>query len=321
MAAQGERPKLATTARAAAIATVVLCVASSAIAFVIDQRIRAAGRDDLSDLTGADLVYVLGLVASAGVAVVLLIRRPSHPVGWLFAGLAIIVGLSGATTTYAEYGLFVRPGGIPGDEGVAVLANALFIWLLVLVALVCSLTPDGHYLSNRWRIASHVMVAAGALWFVLKLISPGPLEEPFESLENPWALTSVDLSGVRLMAATLNNALVLAGVLSLGVRFIRSKGESRRQLLWIAVMAVPLSVLLVVAFVGAVTGNEPLTDLAFIGFVVLLPIGAGLAVSRYHLYDVDRILSRAVIYVIVSALVAGTYVAVVVLLACRRPSR
>ena len=118
-----------------------------------------------------------------------------------------------------------------------------------------------------------------------------------------------------LVAATVTNALVVAAAVSLVIRMRRAEGETRRQLRWIAIAAVPVAALLVIAFVAVYTGHEALLNAAAAGIVVLIPVGAGLAVTRYHLYDVDRILSRAVTYLIVTALVIGTYVAVVFVVA------
>ena len=260
-------------------------------------------------------MWVTAWLASAGVGAILLVRRPSHPVGWLFAALAATIALIAASEAYASYGLFIDPGSLPGAEFAAVLANSLFIVVFVLLGLVCSLTPDGRYLSGRWRRASHVMVAATGLWFALRLISLEQLDPPFASVEIPWAVTSPVLTAVRAVAATVSNALVVAAAVSLVIRMRRAEGETRRQLRWIAIAAVPVAALLVAAFVAVYTGHEALTNAAAAGIVVLIPVGAGLAVTRYHLYDVDRIFSRAVTYLIVTALVIGTYVAVVFVVA------
>ena len=106
-------------------------------------------------------MWITAWLASAGVGVILLVRRPSHPVGWLFAALSATIAIIGASESYASYGLFVDPGSLPGAEGRrGGLRTRCFVLVFVLLALVCSLTPDGRYLSNRWRRASHVMVAA-----------------------------------------------------------------------------------------------------------------------------------------------------------------
>ena len=147
----------------------------------------------------------------------LLLRRPAHPVSWLFTALATAIGTWGLSDSYGLYGMVVRRG-LPGAAAAAVLANSLFIVVFALLALVCSLTPDGRHLSNRWRRASHAMVAVSSVWFALRLVSPQPLDEPFASVSNPWAFTAVDLGAVRWVLATASMLLVLGGPLSLVVR-------------------------------------------------------------------------------------------------------
>ena len=149
------------------------------------------------------------------------------------------------------------------------------------------------------------------------MVAPQPLEPPFEAVDNPRAVDSVALNTIRLASSVVFNIGLLLAAASLVVRYVRARGEVRRQLMWMAIAAVVFVPLVVVAFIGAMTDSEAITNVAAAGMVVLLPVSAGLAVSRYHLYDVDRILSRAVTYVIVSTLLVGAYVAVVVVLAAR----
>jgi signal transduction histidine kinase len=311
---QTESPAVMRAARVTAAATIAFSVALLVVIASFDRKFAATGRDDLQ-VSGTDLVWITAWLASAGVGAILLVRRPSHPVGWLFAALSATIAIIGASDAYASYGLLVDPGSLPGAASVAVIFSSLFVIVFVLLALVCSLTPDGRYLSNPWRRASHVMVAASGLWFGLRLISSQSMDAPFAAVENPWAVASPVLTTVRTVASTVSNALVVAAAVSLVVRMRRADGEARRQLRWITIAAVPVAALLVIAFVAVYTGHEALVNAAAAGIVVLIPLGAGLAVTRYHLYDVDRILSRAVTYLIVTALVIGTYVAVVFVVA------
>ena len=221
----------------------------------------------MTSASGADAAFGIAILVSAVVAVVLLVRRPDHPVGWLFAGLSTSITVSGFLESYGLYGLVAVPGSVPGAEAAAVLSSVLFISWLVLIALVFSLTPDGRYLSPRWRRASHVMVAAGVAWFVMKLFFAGPLEHPFDQLDNPWALTSVDLTPIRELAAVITNVLVLVAAISMAVRFRRSHGDDRRQLLWVVVAAVPCAALVAIAFAAASVGNDALVNVAAAGFV------------------------------------------------------
>jgi signal transduction histidine kinase len=310
-----EHTALERFAPVAAACSIAFGAAALVTTAVLDTRFRSAGRSEFQQVAGAGLAWLTGWVASAGVGAVLLVRRPRHPTGWLFTAMAVTIALAGLCEAYALYGLFIRAESLPGAASAAAVTNSIFIVTFMLVALVCSLTPDGRYLSARWRRSSHVMIGASMVWIGLRIIGSAPLEEPFASVENPWALTSVDLGLPRAVAAMVSNALVLAAAASLVVRYRRAEGDARRQLMWIAIAAVPVPVLLAVAFVAAYMDQDVLVNVAAAGLVALVPLGAGLAVTRYHLYDVDRILSRALTYLIVTGLLVGTYVAMVVVLA------
>ncbi len=301
-------------ARCVAASSAACLVATFIALAVLDHRFVATGRDDLRELTLSSLGFLLAMVVAALVGVILLVRQPEHPVGWLFAALSVSISAVGTGETYGLYGLRLHQGMPAAASAAALSSNGFVLWLM-LVALVFSLTPTGRHLTPRWRRVARLMVASNVLWLVAKVLDPGPLEEPFTDVMNPWAVDGVDLSALRGPLALASNILILVVASSLIVRFRRSRGDERRQLLWMAVVAVPFPVLVVVAYVAASTDNTTILNLAGAGFVLPLPIGAGLAISRYHLYDVDRILSRALSYLLVSALLGATCAAVIVLVA------
>src|SRR6478735_2293032 len=128
-------------ARAAAISTAAVTVASFVGSLVLDAAFRAHGRGDLASAWGTDAAFGIAILVSAGVAIVLLVRRPDHPVGWLFAGLSTSITVSGFLESYGLFGLVVDPGAVPGAEAAAVLSSVLFISWLTFIGLVFSLTP------------------------------------------------------------------------------------------------------------------------------------------------------------------------------------
>jgi signal transduction histidine kinase len=145
---------------------------------------------------------------------------------------------------------------------------------------------------------------------------PGDLDPPLAGVRSPFALpagTLGVLGVVRLTLGVLTGAgLVVAG-LSLLVRFRRSEGLEleRRRLLWLAIVVIPFPVYVVIAFLSA-SDHPLLLALATGGFIGLVPVAAGLSIVRYHLYDVERGLSRAVTYLLVSGILAVTFAVVVV---------
>jgi signal transduction histidine kinase len=293
-------------------------VAAVAFLAATDHRLSQLGRADLYQLGGSGLVFLVASASACLVGAVLLVRRPEHPVGWCFAFLGFSVAASGAAQDYGLLGLVADPrGDHPGAGAAAVLASSLFVLWLITIGLVCHLTPTGHYLSARWARGARLLWIAGLIWFGTVLISPTKLEAPFGDVENPWgieALRGSPLIAIRSVTGVITGLLVLVAFASLVARFRRSYGEERRQLLWMGIAAVPVPVLVVVTFVAAKADNDVVLNLAAGGFVAVLPLAAGLAVAKTRLYDVDRILSQAVAYLLLSAVLAGTYAGVVLLL-------
>ena len=113
--------------------------------------------------------------------------------------------------------------------------------------------------------------------------------------------------------------LVASGA-SLVLRFRRARGDDRRQLLWLVFAVAPLPLYVVVAFVSSRNGADVVTLLATGGFVMLIPVAAGLSVLRYRLYDVERFVSTSVTWVLLSTVLVATYACVVWLGARAVPS-
>jgi len=248
------------------------------VAFVLDHRLVASGRPELGLFGLDDLLFIVALISASAVGTVLAFRRPSHPVGWLFLGLGCSLALTGVLEGFAA---------LYGSTVAAALAEITFITWFVLLALILHLTPTGRPL---WRWVPLATVAIGAVWIITALL---------------------DLQPVRAISGILTAVgLVVAGF-SLLVRFRRSTGVVRRQLLWLAVAVVPLPVFVAVAFYAA-DDHPVLLVIATSGFIVLIPIAAGLSIAQYHLYDVERILSRAVAYLLVSGVLVFTFAAVVI---------
>ena len=281
---------------------------------VIDQELDRLGRPDLRQISQSGVVFMLAAVSATSVGALLLVRRPTHPVAWCLAVLGAAVTVTGVCQGYGLLGLVADPDGHhPGASAAAVAASSLFVVYLVSIASICFLTPDGRQLSPRWRTATWVMAASGAVWFLTILVGPTELEAPFRSVQNPWGIEALrtPLAVLRTVAAGLNNVLVLSSFVCLALRFRRAEGEQRRQLLWLVAALVPLPFLVTAAFVAAMTREDLVVNVAAGLFVAILPLAVGLAVAKTRLYDVDRILSRALSYALVSAVLVGTYALVV----------
>lgn len=227
-------------------------------------------------------------------------RRPGNAIGWLFCGAGLAGAVSGSASLYAELSL---PGRVWGTW----LAGWTDLFILTIVPLVLLLFPDGKPLSRRWRLAVWLSGLAMAYLMVHDAFAPGTLEgsrvinpagiEGSRSvLRNPWLGWGIWI--------TLGLSVV-AGAVSLVLRFRRSRGVQRQQLKWMALAAsiVGLAFVLLVA-----TGGEAEWAGAFTATsVLLLPVLVGIAILRYRLYDIDTIVNRTLVYGSVSAVMALVY--------------
>ena len=294
----------------------LLTAATVTAIFIMDTQLRGAGRTDLATISAnSGVIYIPVMFSAATVGVVVASRRPRHPVGWLFLALGLSVALSGAMDDYASYGLLARPGSRPAAAFVANASGAIFMPWLVIIALVLYLTPTGRALSKRWGRVAQLTAVSGTIGFAVAMVSKSRLDPPFQAVRNNVTLPGSDTYGpvVRGVSVSVLMLGLIGSAVCLIVRFRRSTGTERQQLHWLALVAVPLPAFAALAYAAAITNHQLAVNLATAGFVLLVPVAAGLAVMQYHLYDVDRIISRAATYLILSGLIAGAYAAVVIL--------
>ena len=313
--------RAAATGRVGLIASIVAWVAvlgTAAVAIAFDQRLRHIGRDDLATFRPETATLIAAIASSLVVGTALVVKRTAHPVGWCLLVLAVSIQAAGALDGYGAYGAVARPGAVPA-AGVAIhLGDSMFAPWMALVGLVLHLTPTGRALSPRWRGAAIVMSVAAVTTLVSAVFGDRRLEPPLEGVRSGLRMNAaagvLDLVGL-LATSAVGIGLLVSGA-SLVVRYRRSSGVERQQLHWMHLAAVPLPLFVPAAFLAAWTDHPIALLVSTAGFLVAIPVAAGLAVSQYHLYEVDRILSRALTYALLTAALVGTY-AVVVLAAGR----
>jgi signal transduction histidine kinase len=279
---------------------------------ILEEKLRDAARSDLVP-PAIGYVYAIPILTSAAVGSVLAVRRPEHPVGWLFLGLALVIVGSGLAETYMLHGAVARPGSLPGADFVAVIADQSFLPWLALPALILLLTPSGRLTGRPGRLTAVTIIGGGVVAFVLASIRPYDGVHS-DVIENPLAVESIrgPVRALSWVALIVMHIGVVAAAVSLAVRFWTAQGEERRQLRWLALAAVPFPVLVVAAFVAATL--DQLVILAFFaaGFVAIIPVAALFAIEQHRLYDVDRLLSRGLTYSLLTALLVACYAVVVV---------
>jgi signal transduction histidine kinase len=185
---------------------------------------------------------------------------------------------------------------------IAPVANALLTLALLLV-------PDGRLPSPRWRLVATFVVGSGALGAVSGALAPGSLAN---GQPNPLAIAGAEdlLPRLRSLSRTLLLIGFAAAVLSLAVRFRGAAGEGRQQLKWVAAGA------FVWVLATLVVRVKPAFLTPFLGIVYLIGLvvfvtAVTVAILRYRLYDIDLVISRALVYGALGLCITTTYVAVV----------
>ena len=254
------------------------------------------------------LVFPLGY---ATVGLVMGLRRPENPIGWLFAASGLAWSLTIPLDPWVTQLLLDhRPLPLAAQLGALI---SEYNWAPAVafgITLPALLVPDGRLRSPRWRPVAAAAVVGPFLGLVGGSLAPGPLQETVVPIDNPFGLAGaagtvaavVGLSGLGLWLATM-----LAALVSLVLRFRASRGVERQQLRWVAAGAAGAVAGLLVGMAGVVV-----TYFA----VLCVPAGVAVAVLRYRLWDLDRLVRRTVTYTVVTALLVVPYL--LILLAAAR---
>jgi signal transduction histidine kinase len=252
--------------------------------------------------------------APAAVGALIAARRPHNPIGWILVLGALSLAAVLAAIPYAWVALEAHPGSLPGGSWAALVSSlwpAFFAWPLA----VAFVFPDGRLPSPRWR--PYALFAAGSMaLLVLLLLLAEQLEEPFPDVPNPIPLRLPEGLGFLRLAAWLAMFVgLVVGAAAVRSRYRRAKGIERLQMLWLAYAAllIPLGVVcfLVWGFVFGEPGDAVLGFL--LGVEAAVAIAVGVAVTRYRLYEIDRLINRTLVYTLVTASLGLLYAAVALL--------
>jgi signal transduction histidine kinase len=283
----------------AAVGSTALGAGALALAYVDRHRVPAG-------LTAWDFSTVLGGVTDLAVPVVgfvLASRRPGNRVGWLLLVGSLALGLGGFVSAYALHALVADPGSLPAGRAFAWLSNWIWVIPIAVLAFVFLLFPAGRLRSRRWRPAAWFV--AGAFIFtgvVLLVHATGVWSDPFgpnSRGESPLLLAAV----LILVVAAL-----VVSVVAVVVRFARSAGEERLQLKWFAAAAVLVVATLIPSMVTDSVVAAVLSNLAFL----CLWVAIGIAVLKYRLYEIDIVISKAVLYGSLAVFITAVYAGLVV---------
>ncbi|MGF1473096.1 MAG: hypothetical protein ACFB50_15335 [Rubrobacteraceae bacterium] len=266
----------------------------------------------LNDLGLGDWVFGLATVpVFATVGAVVASRRPENAIGWIFCVIGLSNGVLTFSQEYALYGLFTEPGALPAAAGViesTYFLAGLQFGLLITFALL--LFPDGRLPSRRWLPVAWMCALGVALMTAglgLGAVRIGG-RELMDRLMEGAETVPVQGTGIAGLLNGVGHLMVFAGlaaaVVSLFVRRWYADRMERQQIKWFA-YAAAMFALAILSF--ALPWPEIISEVLEVAAAVFLPIAIGIAVLRYRLYDIDRLVNRTLVYGALTVMLVAVY--------------
>ena len=252
-------------------------------------------------------------IAPAGLASLIAHRQPGNRIAWALLAVGMSSGANWLSLAYLDWALLPESGYRAGGAVASVISNEV-VWLPAFCSLAALLIlfPDGVLPTPSWRAPVGFACFVLPLACVMALVSPGPLAGPYEPYDNPLGLPiglSADI--LRTLGDFTLLGLLVAAAVSLRRRARSADGIERQQLRWLALLGllVPFTVgtcVIVGYALGAIDVGVALGVLV-LAAGVLVPSAVAVAVLRYRLYSVDRWISRTLIYVPLTGILAGCW--------------
>jgi MFS family permease len=248
-------------------------------------------------------------------------RQPRNPIGWSMLGAALFIAVSGLASTYSVLDYRHHHGNLALGP-VAVVLQPGWAPAIILFALSILLFPDGHLPSGKWRVPLVALVAAAAVWLAgayalaadvivahdVRIDSTGNLVQGDHPTGN-WAWWAVSQTVFFVILACVGVAWLVGQIPA----YRRATGVRRAQLKWVLLGA---GTALVGGMLSVTQSSSGISFvLGVVGTIGLLglPIGIGIGITRYRLYEIDRLISRTLSYALLTGLLIGVFVGLVLL--------
>jgi hypothetical protein len=273
----------------------------------------------LHDLNAVDrgsfaerLARIVGFSGFQLVGALIVWRRPGHPVGWLLCAVALTANLGDLAGEYSTYALVTKPGSLPGGLVAGWFASWLWYPTLGLALIyVPLLFPDGRLPSPRWRWLAFAGAVATAALCVSFALAPNldVTQESAPPVDNPFGIDQIKgvLDAIQAVSFPALAISIFLTAISVVLRFRGSRGDARQQLKWFAG-----GVLVLVLNIPVEQISPAVSSLGFAIGLLAIPTSVALAILRYRLYDIDRIINRTLVYGLLTASLALVYFGLVV---------
>jgi signal transduction histidine kinase len=308
---------------------VVLCAGRLILAFGMGLSNEYTGSSDHI----ADLVFSLVAIVGAGglfvvVGWAIVTRQPRNAIGWLLFSVPLTGILSLFVGDYATEALARRPGSLAFGVAAAWVDRWLIIVTLGVFIPIFLLFPDGKLPSKRWRPVLWLLIGAFAVTVVSWAITPGPLTGAFADIADVHVTNPLGVEALRqpLSAITQIGAFamlvsaLLAGA-AIVVRFRGASQEVRQQIKWLAFVAVAFIAELMLTIVASIIVGDRSAAGDAIGNIMFwvwtatlvfgIPIACGIAILRYHLYDLDIVVRKTLVFGLLAVFITAVYALIV----------
>jgi len=309
---QTRRDRLASPATAAVVCAIAIAFGAAALILcIIDHKVSSAGP------------ILIPTTMFGAVGVVVARRQPRNPIGWLLIFVALLENMFVFATAYLVFSHWLGHGLGALPRAALWFENSFWDLGLIVGLPALLLFPNGSIPSRRWRTTLRIYVVAAVLvvapqcvaatilvrWHNLQIDASGnPIGSPSIS-----GFVAFEGSGLAVMVLV---PLLASWVVRQVTAFRRSSGILRQQLKWSTpgalVLVISIAVEVPLSDLGTSAEVNVLNDVATAMFGAF-PLGMGLGILRYRLYDIDRLISRTLSYTVMTGLLIGVYVGIVVL--------
>lgn len=305
--------------------TLAATVASFAVAGVLEWINDPLPGTDWGD-SGTDYIFPLVMLTFPLVGSVIASRRPRNAIGWIMLGIGLFTGVSGVLDGYIRYGLITRPASVPNPD--AALAFAAGGWIFAIVPVMTFLIllfPDGRLPSPRWRPVAYLSGLAILLPYLVITVAPGDFRDVgYPGVSNPFGIAALRPFLDALLSVLLLLPIAIIGCAAgLVQRFRRSRGQERLQLKWLATAGSFVAAVYAAAMAASLATDKLSDDAppwvlwlqeATILTFMLIPLAIGIAILRHRLYNIDRLINRALVYAGLTGILTLAYLLLVAVL-------
>jgi signal transduction histidine kinase len=270
------------------------------------------------------------IVSAVGAAVYLAIgraivsRQPANTIGWLLIAIPILALVAMTNGSYATRTLTIDPGSLPFGHAAAWVDRWILVPALSAFIPLFLLYPDGRLPSRRWRPVGFLAFAAPVFTTIAFAVTPGQLTGAMSDIgaahvANPLGIDAVAgaIDALTLIGGFLIFGTAIAAVVSIFIRYRHANAETRQQIRWLAFVGGAFFVEIGLAVIGsAVSGDNDAVGntmfmLMFTTLVLGIPAACGVAILKYHLFDLNLVIRKTLVYAVLAGFVTAVYAAVV----------